>query len=155
MFLKLGFYDTYVPLILPAWLACNAFFIFLLKQFFESIPQGLLDAAKIDGCGEFRVFWSVGVPLSKPILWTVAVFTFITSWNDYFGPLIYLIDEKRFPLSLGLTYFLTATADDATFGAKWHLMMAVSAVTMFPVAIFFFLAQRSFVDNAMRGGVKF
>ena len=153
MFLRLGFYNTYVPLILPLWLATNAFFIFLLKQFFEAIPNDLLDAARIEGCSEFRVLWYVGIPLSKPILWTVAVFTFIGSWNDYFGPLIYLTDEHRYPLSLGLTYFLSASRD-AEFGTQWNLMMAVSLVTMLPAAVLFFFAQRSFIDNAMAGGVK-
>jgi len=153
MFLKLGFYNTYVPLILPLWLATNAFFIFLLKQFFEALPNDLLDAARMEGCSEFRVLWYVGVPLSKPILWTVAVFTFIGSWNDYFGPLIYLTDEKRYPLSLGLTYFLSASRN-AEFGTQWNLMMAVSLVTMLPTAVLFFFAQRSFIDNAMAGGVK-
>ena len=153
MFLKLGFYNTYVPLILPLWLATNAFFIFLLKQFFEALPNDLLDAARMEGCSEFRVLWYIGIPLSKPILWTVAVFTFIGSWNDYFGPLIYLTDEKRYPLSLGLTYFLSASRD-AEFGTQWNLMMAVSLVTMLPAAVLFFFAQRSFIDNAMAGGVK-
>jgi multiple sugar transport system permease protein len=153
LFLKAGFYNTYVPLILPAWLATNAFFIFLLKQFFEAIPEDLLNAARLDGCSEWRIFWSIGVPLSKPILWTVAVFTFIGSWNDYFGPLIYLSDERRYPLSLGLTYFMSST-HDATFGTQWNLMMAVATVTMIPAAILFFVAQRSFVDNAVNAAIK-
>lgn len=153
MFLKLGLYNTYAPLIIPAWLGTNAFFIFLLKQFFESIPEDLLNAARIDGCSEWRILWSIGVPLCKPILWAVAVFTFLWSWNDYFSPLIYLSDEKYYPLSLGLTYFMSASRD-AAFGSYWNLMMAVSAVTMLPAAILFFIAQRAFVENAAAGGVK-
>lgn len=153
LFVKLGLYNTYWPLILPAWLGCHAFFIFLLKQFFESIPEDLIDAARVDGCGELRIFLTIGVPLSKPILWTIAVFTFIGSWNDYFGPLIYLTDEKLYPLSLGLTYFLQASRD-ASVGTQWNLMMTVSMVTMIPVAVLFFFAQRSFIDNALAGGLK-
>jgi len=153
MFLKLGLYDTYAPLIIPAWLATNAFFIFLLKQFFEALPEDLLNAARIDGCSEWRILWSIGVPLCRPILWTVAVFTFLGSWNDYFSPLIYLSDERRYPLSLGLTYFMSASRD-AAFGSYWNLMMAVSTITMIPAAILFFIAQRAFVENAAAGGVK-
>lgn len=153
MFVKLGFYNTYVPLVMGAWLGQNAFFIFLLKQFFEAIPEDLLNAARIDGCGEFGSLLHVGLPLSKPILWTMAVFTFLGSWNDYFGPLIYLVDEQKYPLSLGLTYFLTASKD-ASLGTQWNLMLAVSMVTMLPVGVLFFIAQRSFVDNALSGGLK-
>ena len=83
----------------------NAFSVFLLKQFFEKIPKDLLDAARIDGASEWQVFYIIAVPLCKPILWTVAVFNLIWSWNDYFRPLIYLNDEKLYPVSLGLTYF--------------------------------------------------
>jgi multiple sugar transport system permease protein len=153
MFLKLGMYNTYWPLILPAWLGTHAFFIFLLKQFFEAIPEDLIDAARVDGCSELQILLKIGVPLSKPILWTIAVFTFIHSWNDYFGPLIYLTDEKLYPLSLGLTYFMQAS-HDVSYGTQWNLMMAVSMVTMIPVAILFFFAQRSFIDNALAGGLK-
>ncbi len=153
MFLSVGLYDTFWPMILPAWLGTNAFFIFLLKQFFETIPQDMLNAARIDGCGEIRAFLTIGIPLSKPILWVVGVFAFIHSWNDYFGPLIYLIDEAKYPLSLGLTHFMAASAH-SIHGTQWHLMMAVSTFTMLPVAFFFFLAQRSFIENAMGGGMK-
>ena len=100
-----------------------------------------------------KIFWSIGLPLCRPILWTVAIFTFIGSWNDYFQPLIYLSDEKRYPLSLGLTYFVQASKD-AAFGTQWNLMMAVSTVTMLPAAILFFFAQKSFIDDAAGGGVK-
>ncbi len=153
LFLKLGLYNTYAPLILPAWLGTNAFFVFLLKQFFEAIPEELINAARLDGAGELRAFLSVGLPLSKPILWTVAVFTFIWSWNDYFTPLLYLIDERLFPLSLGLIYFKQASTN-ASFGTQWNLLMAVSLVAMIPTAVLFFFAQRSFIENAQGGGLK-
>jgi hypothetical protein len=125
MFVKLGLYNTYVPLILPAWLGTSAFFIFLLKQFFEAIPEDLISAARVDGASELRIFLSVGIPLSAPILWVIALFTFIGSWNDYFGPLVYLADERLYPLSIGMTYFLQA-AQEATVGTRWNLMMAVA-----------------------------
>ncbi len=153
MFLSLGCYNSYLPLILPAWLGGNAFFVFLLKQFFEAIPEDLLDAARIDGAGEWRIFFRIGLPLCKPILWTVAVFSFIGSWNDYFGPLIYLNDENLYPLSLGLTYFKQA-APDASFGAQWNLLMAASLVTIIPVAVLFFFAQRSFLNSVMSSSLK-
>jgi ABC-type glycerol-3-phosphate transport system permease component len=153
MWVKAGFYNTYVPLIAPAFFGTNAFFVFLLKQFFEAIPDSTIEAARLDGASEWGIFWKIGMPLSRPILWTVAVFTFIGSWNDYFSPLIYLIDDKKYPLSVGLTYFSSASPD-AIYGAQWNLMMAASTVTMVPAAILFFLAQKSFVDNAFGGGGK-
>jgi multiple sugar transport system permease protein len=153
MFLKAGMYNTYGPLIIPSWLATNAFFIFLLKQFFEAIPEDLLNAARIDGCGELGIFWSIGLPLCRPILWTVAIFTILWSWNDYFSPLIYLSDEKLYPLSLGLTYFMTASRN-ASFGTQWNLLMAVSTLTMIPVALLFFVAQRAFIETASSAGIK-
>ncbi|MGB8355722.1 MAG: carbohydrate ABC transporter permease, partial [Chthoniobacteraceae bacterium] len=153
MFLKLGFYNSYVPLILPAWLAGNAFFIFLLKQFFDAIPEDLLNAARIDGAGEWRIFFTIGLPLCRPILWTVAVFTFIGSWNDYFGPLIYLNDEHLYPISIGLTYFQQASPDAALM-PQWNLLMAASMVTMIPVVVLFFFAQRSFIASVMGSALK-
>lgn len=153
MFLKLGLYNSYVPLILPAWFGCNAFFIFLLKQFFEAIPEDLLSAARIDGASEFQIFRMIGLPLCTPILWTVAVFSIIWSWNDYFGPLIYLNDEALFPISLGLTYF-KQSSQDAGFGTQWNLMMAASFVAIVPVALLFFYAQRSFINSVMSSSLK-
>lgn len=153
MFLKLGFFNSYVPLILPAWLGTNAFFIFLLREFFAAIPEDLLNAARIDGASEWRIFSSIGLPACSPILWTVAVFSFIGSWNDYFGPLIYLNDERLYPLSLGLTYFKQAS-DDGELGTHWNLLMAASMVTIIPVAILFFFAQRSFINSVMSSSVK-
>ena len=153
MFVKLGFYNTYVPLILPAWLGVNAFSVFLLKQFFEKIPKDLLDAARIDGASEWQVFSIVAVPLCKPILWTVAVFNLIWSWNDYFRPLIYLNDERLYPVSLGLTYFNKASTNTA-FGTQWQLLMAASLITIMPVVILFFFAQKSFVSSVMSSALK-
>ncbi len=153
MFLKLGLYNSYVPLILPAWLGFNAFFVFLLKQFFEAVPEDLLNAARIDGAGEFMLFYRIGLPLCAPILWTVAVFAFIGSWNDYFGPLVYLNDEKLYPISLGLTYF-KQSSEDASFGTQWNLLMAASLITVIPVVVLFFFAQRTFIKSVMASSLK-
>jgi len=156
MFVKLGFYNTYVPLIAPAWLGCNAFGIFLLKQFFQKIPKDLLDAARIDGANEWQVFRLIALPLCKPILWTLAVFTLIASWNNYFSPLIYLNDERLYPISLGLTYFKQASQDVAagSSGTQWQLVMAAALVTLIPVVTLFFMAQRSFINSVMSSALK-
>jgi ABC-type glycerol-3-phosphate transport system permease component len=154
MFVKLGLYNTYVPLILPAWLgAGSAFGIFLMRQFFLKIPKDLLDAARIDGASELQVFYIIALPLCRPILWTLAVFNLIGSWNDYFGPLIYLNDEKLYPLSLGLTYF-TQASKNAAFGTQWQLIMAASLVTLLPVLVVFIIAQRSFINSIMSSALK-
>lgn len=152
MFVKLGFYNSYVPLILPSWIGCHAFGIFLMRQFFMKIPKDLLDAARIDGATEWQVFRLIALPLCKPILWTLAVFNLIASWNNYFGPLIYLNDERLYPISLGLTYFKDAS-QNAT-GTQWQLMMAASLVTLVPVVILFFFAQRSFIGSIMSSALK-
>ena len=153
MWVEAGFYNTYVPLILPAWLGGGAFSIFLMKQFFQKIPKDLLNAARIDGANEWQVFTMIALPLCKPILWTLAVFNLIASWNNYFGPLIYLNDEKLYPVSLGLTYFRQASQADSV-GTQWQLLMAASLVTMLPVVIVFFFAQRSFISNVMSSALK-
>jgi len=153
MFVKLGFYNTYFPLIFPAWLGTNAFSVFLMKQFFQKIPKDLLDAARMDGASEWQVFFLIAVPLCKPILWTLAVFNLIWSWNDYFKPLIYLNDERLYPVSLGLTYFNQAS-QDAAFGTQWQLLMAATLITILPVMILFFFAQRSFINSVMSSSLK-
>lgn len=152
-FIKVGLYDTYWPLILPAWLGVNAFNIFLLRQFFRSIPEDLLDAARVDGCGELGAFLHVGIPLSLPVLWVIGVFTFIARWNDYFGPLVYLASEDKYPLSVGLTYFQQASLSP-THDYQWNLLMAASLLVMIPVIILFFIAQKTFVENVTLTGIK-
>ena len=147
-----GWYDTLYPLYVPSFFA-TPFFVFLLTQFFRTLPQDLLDAARIDGCTEFGVLWRVVVPLSKPALATVAVFTFMGKWNDYLGPLLYLQDPKKFTLALGLTHFL-ADAQKELYGTAWNLMMAASLVVMLPIVILFFFAQRSFIEGITLTGMK-
>ncbi len=147
IFRSLGWYDTLMPLIVPAFFA-SAFYVFLLRQFFLTIPGDLEDAAKIDGCGPFRTFWQIFLPLSKPVLVTVAVFSFVAHWNDFMTPLIYLNSVDKRTLALGL----------ATFQDVWGVdivsLMAASTVVLLPVLVIFILAQRYFVQGVVMSGIK-
>jgi multiple sugar transport system permease protein len=147
IFNALGWIGTYKPLIVPAFLGAP-FFIFLLRQFFMTIPFDLSDAATIDGCSEFSILWHIVLPLSKPALATVALFTFIANWQDFLGPLIYLRDESQYTLSLGMQRFLS------DHGAKWAQLMAVSTLTVLPIVILFFFTQRTFIEGITFSGIK-
>jgi multiple sugar transport system permease protein len=126
----------------------NAFSIFLLRQFFMTIPTELRDAARIDGAAEFTIFWRVILPLSKPVLSAIALFQFMYSWNDFLGPLIYLRDEEMFTISLGLQQFTSI------HGLEWSLLMAASVMVTLPVIILFLLTQRFFIEGISMTGVK-
>ncbi len=147
IFRSLGWYDTLLPLIVPAFFG-SAFYIFLIRQFFLTIPKDLEDAAKIDGCSPLRTFWQIFMPLSKPVLVTVAVFSFVAHWNDFMTPLIYLNRVDKRTLALGL----------ATFQDVWGVdivsLMAASTAVLIPVLIIFFLAQRYFVQGVVMSGIK-
>jgi len=146
---KVGALDTYVPLTLPAFLANSAFFIFLYRQFFLSVPPELEEAARVDGCGPVRRFWEIVFPLAKPAAVAVAVFTFMGSWNDFLGPLLYLTSEEREPLALALYSFKT------TFGYKQaHFVMAASSLMTAPTILLFLLAQRVFMRGVVVTGLK-
>jgi len=147
IFTRLGWIDTFLPLIVPSFLG-NAFFIFLLRQFFMTIPADLTEAAKLDGCSEFGVYRSIILPLSVPALATVGLFTFMHTWNDYLGPLIYLFDEQKYTLSLGLAMFL------GQYGSYWGRLMAVSTVVTVPIVVLFFLTQRTFIQGITFTGMK-
>ncbi len=147
IFRGLGWYDTLLPLIVPAFFG-SAFYIFLMRQFFLTIPAELEDAAKIDGCGAFRTYWQVFLPLSKPVLVTVIVFSFVAHWNDFMTPLIYLNSVEKRTLALGL-----ATFQDA-WGVDIVSLMAASTVVLIPVLVIFFLAQRYFVQGVVMTGLK-
>jgi ABC-type glycerol-3-phosphate transport system permease component len=149
LFNRLGWVDTFKPLIVPAFFG-NVFYIFLLRQFFLTIPRELEDAARIDGCNPFQSYWRIVLPLSKPALATVAIFTFMDSWNDFLGPLIYLSDESRRTLALALAYF----QGSARVGPQMHLMMAVAFVVLIPPLLLFFFAQRLFIQGIVFTGVK-
>ena len=147
IFKTVGWYDSLLPLIVPAFFG-NAFYIFLMRQFFLTIPVELEEAAKIDGCGTFRIFWQIIMPLSKPVLVSVAVFAFVAHWNDFMGPLIYLRSVEQRTLALGL----------ATFSDVWGVdvvsLMAASTAVLLPLIIIFFLAQKYFVQGIVTTGLK-
>jgi ABC-type glycerol-3-phosphate transport system permease component len=143
----LGWIDTYLPLILPNWFG-GPFLTFLLRQFFMSIPLELDDAARIDGASIFGIYWRIILPLSKPALAAVGIFMFNSSWNDFFGPLIYLHSRELYTLSLGLRSF-----QDQNY-TEWHLLMAASLVAMVPVLLIFFFAQKYFIQGIVFTGIK-
>ncbi|MEA2613496.1 MAG: multiple sugar transport system permease protein [Chloroflexota bacterium] len=146
-FSKLGWIGTYLPLLIPTFLG-NPFFIFLLRQFFRSIPDELSDAARIDGASELRILWRVIIPLSWPALITVALFTFIDKWGDFFGPLIYLRNPDLYPLSIALQSF------QSSHKTEWPLVMAAAAVIALPLVVIYFLAQKKFVEGITFSGLK-
>ncbi|NLN77765.1 MAG: carbohydrate ABC transporter permease [Armatimonadetes bacterium] len=147
IFVRLGWVDTFLPLIVPSFLG-TPFFIFLLRQFFLGIPKELSEAAKLDGCGEFGIYRRVIMPLSKPALATVGLFTFMAAWNDFMGPLIYLLDESKYTLSLGLAMFT------GQYGNEYGMLMAVSAVVTIPIIVLFFFTQRTFIQGMTMSGIK-
>ena len=152
LFASLGWVNTFWPLVVPSWLGVNVFAIFLLRQFFMAVPRDYIEAARIDGASELRILWSIFVPLSKPVLLTVTVFSFIGSWNDLWGPLIYLHDDALFTMPLGVLNFIGTSG--RTQGSPWHLVMAVSTVMMIPIVVLFFLAQKRFIEGIATSGVK-
>jgi multiple sugar transport system permease protein len=149
LFLNLGWIDTFLPLIVPKFLAVDAFFVFLLVQFFRSIPRELDEAAMIDGCGPWRIYWMVIVPLSLPALATAAIFTFIWTWDDFFGPLVYLNDMNSYTVQLGLRSFV-----DSTGKSDWGALFAMSTLTLLPVFAFFLFFQRLLIDGIATTGLK-
>ncbi len=144
--------DTWWPLILPSWFGGGAFNVFLLRQFFMQIPHELDEAAVIDGANSWQIFWHMILPLSRPALATVAIFSFLGHWNDFIHPLIYLNTNTKFPLSLGLRYFLAQPADAAE--PRDHLLMAASLLMILPAVALFFAAQRYFVRGIVMSGIK-
>ena len=151
IFKNLGWLDTFLPLIVPSWFAAGpgcVFYIFLLRQFFRTIPKDYGDAARIDGATEFGIYWRIMMPLARPALITVAIFTFLASWNDLLGPLLYLRSPSNYTVSLGLASFKGLYATD------WHYLMAASAIAVLPVLILFFVAQRYFLQGVVMSGLK-
>lgn len=147
VFARLGWVDTFLPLTVPAFFG-NAFFIFLLRQFFLTIPDELSDAARIDGCREWDIYWRIVLPLAKPALATVGLFAFMNTWNDYVGPLIYLSDASKYTLTLGLATF------SSQYGSYPGMLMAVTAVMTLPIILLFFLTQRTFIQGIALTGIK-
>jgi len=147
VFKELGWYNTLKPLWAPAFTGA-AFFIFLLRQFMMGIPRDLEDAARIDGCGFYETYGRIILPLVKPALAAVGIFTFMNTWNDFMGPLIYVSDHMKYPISLGMKMFGDAQLTNP------HYIMAASIVAVIPVALIFFLAQKYFVQGIALTGTK-
>lgn len=149
MYSYIGWLSTRLPLIVPAFFGGGAaFYIFLLRQFFKGIPKELTESAIIDGANHIQIFFRIMLPLSKPALLTVALFTFMVTWNDYFGPLIFLSNPDHWTLAIGLRSFQTQ------FGGRYDLMMAASILIMLPTLILFFIAQKSFIEGITFTGIK-
>jgi multiple sugar transport system permease protein len=147
LFRTMGWVNTYLPLIVPSFFGIPIY-IFLLRQFFMTIPMDISHAARVDGANEFTIFYRVILPLARPALFTVALFQFLASWSDFLGPLIFLSDPNKYTVSLGLTFF------QGQYSTEYGALMAASTVMLIPVVILFFLAQRTFVQGITLTGVK-
>ncbi len=147
VFKHIGWVGDFRPLIVPHFFG-SGLYIFLLRQFFMTIPMELSEAARIDGASEFRIYWSILLPLAKAALATVAIFEFIARWRDYLGPLIYLNDQKLFVLSLGLYEY------SSQYGREWGLLMAASVLITLPIILLFFFLQKVFVQGIALTGIK-
>jgi multiple sugar transport system permease protein len=148
IFSRLHWVGGFLPLTFPAWFG-TPFFIFLMRQFLMTIPNELSDAARIDGASDLGILWRICIPLSMPALATMAVFTFMWNWNDFFWPLIYLTNQKQFTLGLGLYNFIGAVSR-----TNWGLLLAASTMMTIPPMILFFFAQRSFIEGISLTGIK-
>ncbi|MCX7020363.1 MAG: carbohydrate ABC transporter permease [bacterium] len=148
IFRNLHWINTYYPLVVPAYLTGWPFFIFLMRQYFLTIPLDLTDAARVDGAGHLRIYWSVILPLAQPALATVAIFAFLLHWNDFFGPLIYLAEDSKFTLALGLMSYA------GRHQSEWSVLMAASVVMLLPPLMVFFFCQRYFVEGIALTGTK-
>ena len=149
LFLNLGWVDTILPLVVPKFLAADAFFIFLMVQFFRGIPRELDEAAMMDGCGPWRIYWRIMLPLSMPVLATAAIFSFIWTWDDFFGPLIYLNDIAHYTVPAGLRAFV-----DSTGKSDWGALFAMSVLSLVPVFLFFLFFQRLLIQGIATTGMK-
>ncbi len=151
LFSRLGWMDTYKPLIIPYFFGGGAFNIFLFRQFFRTIPEDFSDAARIDGCSEFGIFWRIFLPLSTPVLITVSIFTFMASWNDFIGPLLYINSPEKFTVALGLATYRSMMGVGRT---RWDLLMAASVAMTLPIVLVFFVLQRYFIKGVVMSGIK-
>lgn len=149
LFLKLGWVNTILPLVVPKFLAIDAFFVFLMVQFFRGLPRELDEAAIMDGCGPWRIYFKIILPLSMPVMATAAVFSFIWTWDDFFAPLIYLNDIQNYTVQLGLRSFVDSTAQ-----SDWSALFAMSTLTVFPIFILFIAFQRLLIEGIATTGMK-
>lgn len=149
LFLNLGWVNTFLPLIVPKFLAADAFFIFLMVQFFRGLPRELDEAARMDGAGPWRIYWKIILPLSTPVLATAAIFTFIWTWDDFFGPLIYLSELRDYTVMLGLRTFT-----DSTGQSDYGGLFAMSVLSLVPIFLFFLFFQRLLIEGIATTGMK-
>ena len=147
LFARIGWINTFRPLTIPPLLG-NAFFIFLLRQYYMTVPYELDEAALMDGAGFLRIWWSILMPLTKPVLATVSIFAFMGAWNDFTGPLIFLNDTEKYTLSLGLAVFQQSNS------VSWGLLMAASTMMITPIILLFFFTQKQFVQGIALTGIK-
>ncbi|MBW7458468.1 carbohydrate ABC transporter permease [Paenibacillus sepulcri] len=147
MFSKLNWVDTYLPLTVPAYFA-NPFFVFLMRQYLLTIPKDLDEAAKIDGANELQILWKVLVPVLRPSMTIIVVFTFTNVYNDFMGPLIYLNSPEKFTLAVGLANFVSSR------GSEWNLLMAASTVVVVPLLLIYYFAQRNLIGGIASMGIK-
>jgi len=148
MYNKLNLTDTYVPLILPHWCGGGAFFVFLLVQFVRGVPRDLDEAAKIDGCGRWRIYWRILFPIMKPAFVTAGIYSFIWSWDDFYSQMLYINSSSKFTVSLGLRMFI----DQADI--KWGPLLAMSLLSVIPSLVIFFINQKEFVEGVATTGLK-
>jgi oligogalacturonide transport system permease protein len=148
-FKNLGWLNSYLPFIVPAALGAFPFFNFMMTQFFRGLPRELDESARIDGCGSFRTLLQILLPLCKPALFSVVVFQFVWTWNDFFNSLIYINSVKKYPVALGLRMTIDVAAE-----IHWNQILAMSCLALLPPALLFFLAQNYFVEGISTAGIK-
>ena len=150
LFLNLGWVNTFLPLVVPRFLAVDAFFIFLMVQFFRGIPREIDEAAIMDGCGPWRIYWRIMLPLSTPVLATAAIFSFIWTYDDFLGPLIYLNDMRQYTVPLALRAFIDSSGGESLYGE----MFAMSTLSLLPVFVVFLAFQRLIIRGVTLGALK-
>lgn len=149
MYRDLNWLDSYKPFIIPSIFATSAFFIFMFIQFFRGIPRELDESAYVDGCGSLRLYIRILMPLSKPAIFSAMIFQFMWSWNDFFGPLIYISSVNKYPLALGLRMSM-----DVNASISWNNILAMALVSILPLVFLFFFAQKYFVEGVSTTGLK-
>ncbi|MDO8360139.1 MAG: carbohydrate ABC transporter permease [Devosia sp.] len=149
LFLNLGWVNSFLPLVVPKYLAVDAFFIFLMVQFFRGIPRELDEAAMMDGCSPWRIYFKIMLPLSLPVMTTAGIFTFIFTWDDFFAPLIYLNDLKTYTVTLALRTFVDSTAE-----SNWSGLFAMSILSLLPIFVLFLFFQRLLIEGIATTGMK-
>lgn len=153
IFRQLGWINTFLPLVIPAFFG-NPYFIFLLRQFFKTIPEEFSDAARIDGANEFDILFRIVLPLSRPALTVVGLFAFMGAWNDYLGPLIYLNKQENYTLAIGLQAMSVSMTQIGNTKLAYPYLMAVSTIVTLPILLAFFFAQRTFIEGITLTGLK-